>query len=55
MRLSPHGVPKTLVIGTSSNHPVFRCHKPRSKPLGLLNVFGPALRTGHQHLSMEAS
>jgi hypothetical protein len=38
------GRSKTLVIGTSSNHPVFRCHKPRSKPLGLLNVFGDIVK-----------
>jgi hypothetical protein len=29
----------TLVFGTSEKQPVFRCHKPCSKPKWLLKVF----------------
>jgi hypothetical protein len=32
-------IPKTLLFGTGASHPVCRCHKPRSKPTYLLNVF----------------
>jgi hypothetical protein len=32
-------IPKTLVIGTPAKQPVFRRHKPRSKPNRLLKVF----------------
>jgi hypothetical protein len=46
-------VPKTLLFGTNPNHPDFRCHKPRSNPKWLLNVFAATRVSGFGLISVH--